>query len=67
MTIMNRTTVIPLDRGRRMTRATDARRRLRDTGEERRSQERTAGRVWLNGIELGGARAALAHLTESYD
>ncbi len=27
----------------------------------------TGGRAWVNGVELGGARLALAHLAESYD
>jgi hypothetical protein len=65
---MNSATVIRIDaardRGRRMARAIDARRRLSD---ERRSRERGGGRGWLNGVELGDPRAALSHLAESYD
>ena len=54
------------DRNTRVARAMDARRRLRDH-EDRRARERRGGRAWVNGSELGGARAALAHLGESYD
>jgi hypothetical protein len=63
-----RNVVIPLDRTRRVDRAMAARRRLHDAGDtERRSHERGEGRAWVNGSELGGARAAFAHLAESYD
>jgi hypothetical protein len=65
---MSTTTVIQLseirDRSARVARAIDARRTLND---ERRGRVRPAGRVWVNGSELGGARAAFAHLAESYD
>jgi hypothetical protein len=67
MSSMSSATVIPLDRSRRVTRAVDASRRLRDARIERRDHDRPGGRVWLNGGELGGARAAFAHLGESYD
>ena len=60
-------TIVTLDRSRRLNRAVDARRRLRDVTPERRERERSRGRVWVNGGELGGARAAFAHLGESYD
>jgi hypothetical protein len=53
-----------------LSRAIDARRRLSDGragAEDRRARRRAEGRAWLNGIELGGARRALAHLAESYD
>jgi hypothetical protein len=70
MSNMHTATVIPLgsarDRGRRVTRAMDARRHLHDP-RERRSRVRPEGRAWLNGTELGEARVALAHLAESYD
>jgi hypothetical protein len=46
--------------------ARDARRKLQPA-RERRVRVRASGRVWVNGGELGGARAALAHLAESYD
>jgi hypothetical protein len=62
-----RNVVIPLDRSRRLERAVDARRRLRGAVSERRSVSRGEGRAWLNGSELGGTRAAFAHLGESYD
>ena len=71
MSSMSTTTVIQLsevrDRGARVARAIDARRGLRDTGAERRTGRRGEGRVWVNGSELGGARAALAHLGQSFD
>ena len=69
MQTMQSATVIRLEtareRGRRVNRAVDARRKLRDR--ERRGRGRASGRVWLNGGELGGARTAYAHLAESYD
>jgi hypothetical protein len=67
MSSMNTTPVIPLDRSRRLTRARDARRRLRDAASEQPEQDRPAGRMWLNGTELGGTRAAFAHLADSFD
>jgi hypothetical protein len=67
MTDMNSPTVITLDRGRRMNRAMAASRRLRHATPDRRDGERSRGRVWVNGGELGGARAAFAHLSEAYD
>ena len=67
---MSTSTVVPIEAARersaRVARAIDARRALEAT--ERRSAERHGGgRAWLNGSELGGARAAFAHLGESYD
>jgi hypothetical protein len=67
MTNMSSATVIAFDRSRRIARVMATRRRLSDTMPERRGRERSSGRVWVNGGELGGARAALAHLSESYD
>jgi hypothetical protein len=67
MTNMNSPTVITFDRGRRMNRAVAASRRLRHVVPDRREGEHGRGRVWVNGGELGGARAAFAHLAESYD
>ena len=71
MSSMSTTPVIQLsevrDRSARVARAIDARRSLRTPGFDRRTRERGAGRVWVNGSELGGARAAFAHLAESYD
>jgi hypothetical protein len=67
MSTMNSTPVIPLDRNRRVTRARDARRRLRDAASEHPGEDRRVGRMWLNGAELGGTRAALAHLDASFD
>jgi len=70
MQTMQNATVIQLqsarDRSRRVNRAVDARRNLRERG-ERRNRSRATGRVWLNGRELGGARSAFEHLAESYD
>ena len=70
MQSMQSATVIRLERarerGRRVNRAVDARRRLRER-EDRRGRRRGSGRAWLNGSELGGARRAFAHLSESYD
>jgi hypothetical protein len=60
MQTMRNTTVIKIEAAR------DARRRLR-TASERRVQPRRGGRVWVNGGELGGVRAAHAHLADSYD
>lgn len=67
MSNMNSATVITLNRGRRVSRAMAARRRLHDLRPDRRSAERSRSRVWLNGSELGGTRAAFAHLSDSYD
>ena len=62
---MNSPTVIKMDRARRVSRVMAARRRLREVARPR--QPRARGRIWLNGSELGDARAALTHLAESYD
>ena len=68
MSSMSSATVIPLeaahDRRRRVARAVEASRRLR---EERRVETRRGGRAWINGSELGGAQEAFAHLAASYD
>jgi hypothetical protein len=70
MQTMHSATVIQIssarDRGRRMSRAMDARRHLRERTEARASV-RPGGRAWVNGAELGGPRGAYAHLDESYD
>jgi hypothetical protein len=67
---MHSATVIPLagarDRGRRVARAVDARRRLERERAERRGRRRASGRAWLNGSELGDA-GAFGHLAEIYD
>jgi len=56
-----RATVVPMSAARRrdprMPRAIEARRRL----------DRPAGRVWLNGREVGGADPRYAHLSRSHD
>ncbi len=66
---MQPATVISLDqrreRGRRVARAIDTRRRLDST--DRRKRRRSGGRAWLNGSELGGRRDALAHLGTVHD
>jgi hypothetical protein len=68
MSNMNSAQVIAFDRSRRISRVMATRRRLFDTApSDRRERNRSSGRVWVNGSELGGARAALAHLSESYD
>jgi hypothetical protein len=71
MSNMERESVVSLDaareRGRRVSRAVDARRSLLARGDERRVSDRAEGRAWVNGSELGGPRTALAHLTECYD
>ena len=71
MSSMRTTPVIQLsevrDRSARVARAIDARRALEVPAAERRERTRAEGRVWVNGRELGDARAAFAHLAESYD
>jgi hypothetical protein len=66
---MQPATVISLDqrreRGRRVARAIDTRRRLEST--ERRARPRRGGRAWLNGRELGDRRDGLAHLGAVHD
>ena len=57
---MRAPTVVPLSAARtrpRMPRVIEARRQL----------ERPAGRVWLNGREVGGSDPRYAHLGHSYD
>ena len=68
MASMRTTPVVPIAAAReaRVSRAVDARKRL--SASHRRSHERPrGGRAWVNGSELGGARAAFAHLADSYD
>jgi hypothetical protein len=56
------------DRGRRVSQAVAARRRLHDqAGLERRGRVRTGGRAWINGSELGGTDPRIAHLGLSFD
>jgi hypothetical protein len=66
---MQPATVISLEqrreRGRRVARAIDTRRRLEST--ERRKRRRGGGRAWLNGHELGDRRDSLAHLGAVHD
>jgi hypothetical protein len=70
MQSMETATVISLDmrreRGRRVARAIDTRRRLENPA-DRRGRPRRGGRAWLNGDELGGQRDALAHLDRTHD
>lgn len=54
------------DRVRRVSRAVAARRRL-DRAGDRRRRARGAGRVWVNGRELGGTDPRFAHLAHSFD
>jgi hypothetical protein len=67
---MQPATVISLDqrreRGRRVARAIDTRRRL-ESSTERRRHARRGGRAWLNGSELGGRRDGLSHLGAVHD
>jgi hypothetical protein len=69
MSTMESATVISLDtrreRGRRVERAIDMRRSLEPA--ERRRRRRRGGRAWINGHELGGESAALAHLGTTHD
>jgi hypothetical protein len=67
---MQPATVISLEqrreRGRRVARVIDTRRR-RESSAERRVRPRRGGRAWLNGDELGGRQDALAHLGAVHD
>jgi hypothetical protein len=67
---MQPATVISLDqrreRGRRVARVIDTRRRL-ESSTERRRRGRRGGRAWLNGSELGERRDGLAHLGTVHD
>lgn len=67
---MQPATVISLDqrreRGRRVARVIDTRRR-RESSAERRARPRRGGRAWLNGAELGERRDGLAHLGAIHD
>ena len=65
MPYMNAPNVVTIDRRRRrVNRVMALRRRLHEAEAPR---ERAGGRVWLNGSQLGETRAALTHLSESYD
>jgi hypothetical protein len=55
------------ERTRRVGRAVAARRRLDSTRRERRRSDRRGGRVWVNGLELGGTDPRHAHLALSFD
>lgn len=62
---MNSPQVVTIERRRRrVTQVMDLRRRMDEAAPPR---ERTRGRIWLNGSQLGETRAAIAHLSESYD
>jgi hypothetical protein len=65
---MERSTVIKFDdrktRESRISRAMDARRRLRESEPE---VERTPGRAWINGVEVGGTDRRFAHLSTFHD
>jgi hypothetical protein len=67
MHTMNSPNVIDISSRRdRVARAIDARRSLESI--DRRSRERPrGGRAWVNGVELGGRREALTHLTYGHD
>jgi|1185.fasta_scaffold45462_3 hypothetical protein len=69
MQTMESATVVNLDlrreRGRRVARVIDTRRRIEST--ERRRRTRRGGRAWINGHELGGPSEALAHLGTTHD
>ena len=51
-------------RATRITRAMDARRRLAQTEAPR---ERSSGRAWINGVEIGGTDRRFAHLSVFHD
>jgi hypothetical protein len=67
---MQPATVISLDqrreRGRRVARVIDTRRRL-ESSPERRRRARRGGRAWLNGSELGERRDSVSHLGSVHD
>ena len=69
MQTMESATVVNLDlrreRGRRVARVIDTRRRIEST--DRRRRPRGGGRAWLNGQELGERREGLAHLGATHD
>jgi hypothetical protein len=69
MTPMRTSSVIALsdygNRSRKVGRAVAARRRL--DAEQRRSDRRGGGRVWVNGRELGGTDPRHEHLALSFD
>jgi hypothetical protein len=71
---MNASPVIAIDnRRRRVSHAVAARRRLDrapfpgDRRSERRDARRATGRVWLNGVEVGGTDPRHSSLADSYD
>ena len=71
---MNASPVIAIDdRRRRVSNAVAARRRLdrapfpAERSSEGRGSPRPAGRVWLNGIEVGGTDPRHSSLALSYD
>jgi hypothetical protein len=53
------------ERGRRLDRAVEARRRLESSAEQ--AFDRRGGRAWINGREVGGTHPSLSHLESSYD
>jgi hypothetical protein len=65
-TMESTATVISLDvrRDRRVARAIETRRGMRD--KDRRKRTRRSGRAWLNGQELG-SRSSLDYLRAIYD
>jgi hypothetical protein len=69
MAHMRRAAVTELQerRERRISRAVAARRSLDRTQSEDHSRDRTGGRLWLNGTELGGTDPRHAPLALSYD
>ena len=54
------------ERARRVSHAVAARRRL-ERSRDRRRRPRGAGRVWVNGHELGGTDPRFSHLSQSFD
>lgn len=67
-TMESTATVISLDvrRDRRVARAIETRRGMREKDKHRRNRSRRGGRAWLNGEELG-RRASLDYLGSVYD
>ena len=61
MQTMHSPNVISITDRRRIARAIDARRAIE------MPTRRRGGRAWVNGVELGGQREALAHLYSTHD
>ena len=72
METMDASPVVAIDeRRRRVSNAVAARRRLDrapfPADDQRRKRRRAGGRVWVNGVELGGTDPRHSTLARSYD